>query len=307
VIELGAHTSIAGGFHRALMRGAEIGCEVIQIFCKSNQQWKSAPISDTELELWQRARSEVGVTPALVHASYLINLAAPAGDIALRSARGLSEELARTARLGIPYLVVHPGAHGGQGEAEGIARVASALDRALEAGGTDSPRILLENTAGQGSSLGYCFEHIRDIIGASHYPHRLGVCFDTCHASAAGYELQSDAGYRSTWRSFARRVGWEALCAFHLNDSRTPPGSRRDRHEHIGCGTLGLGAFHRLLNDPRFSGRPMVIETPKPVAGLDCANLALLRSLRHTARAGNRARRCLDELRELADRAARRA
>ncbi len=305
--KLGAHTSIAGGFYRALVRGAEIGCEVIQIFCKSNQQWRSAPISETELELWQRTRSELGVMPALVHSSYLINLASPAEDVWTRSVRGASEELARTARLGIPYLVVHPGAHGGQGEREGIARAARALDRVLEAEGAVAPRILLENTAGQGSSIGYRFEHIRDIIGGSRYPQRLGVCFDTCHAAAAGYELGGDARYRSTWRTFARLVGWEALCAFHLNDSRTRPGSRCDRHEHIGCGSVGVSAFHRLLNDPRFSGRPMVIETPKPLPGLDRANLALLRSLRDTARVGSRARRHLEELRDLAQRAARRA
>ncbi len=298
--QLGAHTSIAGGFHRALERGAANGCDIIQIFCKSNQQWRAPAISTTDLELWQMARSELRVVPALVHTSYLINLASPVGEVAERSARGLLEELGRTARLGIAYLVLHPGAHGGEGEARGIAQVASAVDRVLEQHGTEAPRILFENTAGQGQGIGYRFEHLRDLIGASRYPARLGVCFDTCHASAAGYGLAADSEWQSTWQNFTRTVGLEALCAFHLNDSRTPLNSRRDRHEHIGCGSLGLSAFHRLLNDSRFFGMPMVIETPKPAPELDRANLAVLRALLDTLRVSGTARRRLTELRKVA-------
>jgi deoxyribonuclease-4 len=287
---LGAHTSIAGGLHLALERGAAAGCEVVQIFTRSNQQWAARPLRDDEVALWHETRARTGVVPALVHSCYLLNLAAPAAALRDRSIEALADELVRADRLAIPYLVLHPGAHMGDGEAAGIARIANGIDRAFAAAGDARTKLLLENTAGQGTCLGNRFEHLRDILAAVAEPDRIGVCLDTCHALAAGYELTSDDGYAAAIDALRRCVGAARVRACHLNDSKQPLGSRVDRHEHIGRGCLGLSPFQRLLNDRRFAGLPMVLETPKPTDAADRQNLAVLRALAGRRRVTPRAR-----------------
>jgi len=288
---VGAHTSIAGGLHLALERGAEAGCDVVQIFSKSNQQWAAKPIREADLSDWAQARRRTGVAPAMVHASYLINLASPDRALREKSLRSLAVEYARCAMLRIPYLVLHPGAHMGSGEARGLRRVAAALDRVLARQPDNPAKILLETTAGQKSSLGHRFEHLRDVFAAAREPHRLAVCADTCHLHAAGYDLATAAGWRRTFESCDRAVGRGRIEAVHVNDSKTPRGSRVDRHEHLGRGTIGLAAFRRLVNDDRFEGVPMVLETPKPTPHADPVNLAVLRALFGRARVGSLARR----------------
>jgi deoxyribonuclease IV len=278
-VKIGAHTSIAGGIYKALLRGAEDGCDVIQIFTRSNQQWAARAYLDEELEQWWSARESTGVDPAMAHSSYLINLAATDRALREKSYRALADEYLRCTRLGVRHLVMHPGAHVGDGEAKGIARIAAGVDRLFEEQ-PDSPVMLLfENTAGQGTCLGHRFEHLRDLLAAMRHHHRAGICIDTCHTLAAGYEIRTERGYRETFAELDRIVGLDRVRAFHVNDSKKPFGSRVDRHEHIGRGALGLGAFRMLVNDPRFVGLPMAIETPKPDPQADRTNLAILRAL----------------------------
>lgn len=290
-LRVGAHTSIAGGLHLALERGAEAGCDVVQIFSKSNQQWAARPINEPDLAAWGEARARTGVAPELVHASYLINLASPDRALREKSIRSLEVEYRRAAMLGVPRLVLHPGAHLGSGEAAGIRRVAAALDRVLARHPDDPTRILLETTAGQKSSLGHCFDHFGDVLALAREPDRLGVCIDTCHLHAAGYDLGTAAGWQRTLESCDSALGPGRIEAVHANDSKTPRGSRVDRHEHLGRGSIGLGAFRRLVNEPRLAGAPMVLETPKPTPHADAINLAILRALHGKRRVGAAAKR----------------
>ena len=291
-VRIGAHVSIAGGLERALERGAAVGCDVIQIFSRSNQQWAARPITAETVAAWRAAVARTGVEPTMVHACYLLNLAAPRAWLRKKSIRALAEELRRCALLGIPNLVIHPGAHCGDGEATGVARIAAAIERAY-AGQPDNPtRLLLENTAGQGSSVGHRFEHLRDIIGAMKWGgDRVGVCIDTAHTLAAGFDITTGDGWQRTFEHLEAAVGVGRVAGFHVNDSKTPKGSRVDRHEHLGRGHLGLGALRCLVNDPRFAGLPMVIETPKPSDDADRVNLGILRALSGRTRIGPRARK----------------
>jgi len=277
---LGAHMSIAGGVDKALVRGAEVGCEAIQIFTKNNNQWKAAPLSASDASAFRAGQRETGIRAVVAHDSYLINLASPDPSLYERSVAAFDEELDRCATLGIPYLIAHPGAHVGSGLEEGIERIASALNRLLRRRDRRKVSVLLETTAGQGTSIGHRFEHLRDIIGRLRTPDRVGVCVDTCHVFAAGYDLRTRKSCQAVWREFDAIVGLEKVRAFHLNDCRRDLGCRTDRHEHIGKGFLGEDAFRWLMNDRRFDGIPMVLETPK---GKDCAedrmNLGVLRRL----------------------------
>jgi deoxyribonuclease-4 len=225
---------------------------------------------------------------ALAHASYLINLASPDRTVWERSIQALAEEVGLCAGIGVPLLVVHPGCHMGSGEEAGLRRVARGLDRVLgRRGRPRGVRVLLENTAGQGTSLGHRFEHLGRVLAAAGSADRLGICFDTCHAVAAGYGLAGAADYRRTLGELARCVGLDRLRAFHLNDSRGARGSRRDRHAHIGEGHVGLDGFRRILNDRRFHDVPMVLETPKGTRDEhDLRNLATLRGLVSRPRSG---------------------
>jgi len=271
--------SIAGGLYRALERGAEAGCDVVQVFTKSNVQWATRPLTEEDLEAWQAARDATGVVPAMVHDSYLINVGSPDGAMWNKSYNALADEYGRCQALGIPNLVMHPGAHMGSGEEAAVAAIARALDR-LHGEQPDNPtRVLLENTAGQGTNIGYRFEHLRDILGAVAAPDRAGLCIDTAHTLAAGYDIRTADGWDTTFAELDRTVGAGYVRAFHVNDSSKPLGSRVDRHAEIGDGYLGLEAFGCLVNDRRFRGLPMTLETPKPDAGADRRNLARLRSL----------------------------
>lgn len=282
---LGAHMSIAGGVDKALWRGQQVGCETVQIFTKSPNRWAAKPLDPADVQRFRAARRETGIEPVWAHDAYLINLAAPEEPLWRRSLEAFVDEVERCQILGLPYLVTHAGAHKGSGEDVGLARIVEALDIACRRTTGSPVQILLETTAGQGSYLGYRFEHLAWIIEHAACPERLGVCFDTCHAFAAGYELRTPEGYEETWAQFDALVGLERLKVFHLNDALKELGSRVDRHTHIGEGELGLAAFGMLLNDPRFCDHPMVLETPKgPDMEEDRRNLALLRGLLDGAR-----------------------
>jgi deoxyribonuclease-4 len=283
--------SIEGGLHRAVERAREVDATALQIFVKSSRQWKARPLTQLEVEKFRQDCGEAGLAAhTLAHASYLINLSSPDAALRTRSESALGQELDRCADLGVPYLVLHPGSPGEGDEEAGLARVVACLDRLLvdrgkNGNGGDDVMLLLETTAGQGSSLGCRFAQLGSILEQARHGERLGVCFDTCHAHAAGYEFRDARSYRATLREFDREVGLDRLLAFHFNDSKHPLGSRKDRHEHIGHGEVGLEPFRLILNDRRFRGRPMVLETPK---GRDLAedrrNLAVLRAMLPGAR-----------------------
>ena len=285
-VRLGAHMSIAGGVDKAPLRGREVGCETIQVFTKSNRQWRAKPLTDQEMDAYRANLAATGIGPVVAHDCYLINLAAPSASVYGQSVAAFRDEMERAERLGIPYLVTHPGAHLGAGEADGIARVAEALNTLHAALPDLALQVLLETTAGQGTSLGRRFEEIAAILERVEARARLGVCLDTCHLFAAGYELRTPAGYARTMQELHACVGIDRVKAIHVNDSKTGLGSRVDRHAHIGDGALGTAAFRLLLNDRRFRRVPMILETPKDgddgVA--DRRNLARLRRLVDRAR-----------------------
>jgi deoxyribonuclease-4 len=285
--KIGAHVSIAGGLPRAIGRAGASGWGALQIFTKSVGQWRARPIPPEERKAFRRRATETGLRPIVAHNSYLINVAAADAALRARSIASLGEELDRAQSLGLDALVMHPGSHAS--ETEGLALIADALAHVLRTRRTGSTRILLEHTAGQGTNLGHRFEHLAAIVKGVGRTRRLGICLDTCHLVAAGYDITTPDGYERTFDELDRVVGIGLLGLFHLNDSKRPCGSRVDRHEHIGKGCLGLQTFERLLNDPRFADLPMVIETPKQedatkpgqVDPFDEMNLATLRGLRH--------------------------
>jgi deoxyribonuclease-4 len=277
---LGAHQSIAGGVKKALERGRDVGCDTIQIFVKSPNRWASKPLAGADVAAFKEAVDATGIWPVFAHALYLINLATPDEELWLKSLDALTDDLERCEQLGLPGLVIHPGSHRGSGEARGLARIASALDEVHSRLPGYGVQVWLETTAGQGDHLGYSFGQLRIMVDGVTHPERLGICFDTAHAFAAGYELRTQEGYEATWTEFDEVLGLDRLHAIHLNDSKKDLGSRVDRHEHIGQGLLGLEPFRYLLNDARFLGLPMTLETEKgPDLSEDRENLARLRSL----------------------------
>jgi len=282
---LGAHMSIAGGVERAAERGRSVGCNTIQIFTKNNNQWNAKPLTDEQVEKFHRSQAETKITPIFAHDSYLINLATPQRENYQKSFNAFLDEMQRAERLGLPYLVMHPGAHLGAGESRGLKKVIDSFNRLHKKTPGYRLVVLLETTAGQGTGLGYRFEHLAEIIEGVEEPQRLGVCFDTCHVLAAGYDIRTPSGYRKVMREFDETVGLDRLRAFHLNDSKKPLGSRVDRHEHIGKGHVGLEAFRMILGSRRFRKVPMVLETPKgPDMAEDRVNLETLRRLARTKR-----------------------
>jgi deoxyribonuclease-4 len=277
---LGAHMSIAGEVGEALIRGKRVGCECIQIFTKSSRQWASKPFSEQEIATFKRNQRETGISIVIAHDSYLLNLGAPDEVLRKRSVNGFIDEMHRCEALGVPFLVTHPGAHVGSGEEVGIKTIAKSIDETHAACKGFKTKIALEITAGQGSTLGYNFQQMGQIIDTVVENDRLRLCFDTEHAFAAGYDLRSEEGYQRTFSELDEYIGLKKLVAFHLNDSIKDLNSRVDRHQHIGKGMLGLEGFRRVLNDHRFSGLPMCLETPKgPDLKEDVENLATLRSL----------------------------
>jgi len=282
---LGAHVSVAGGLERAFERAAELGCEAIQIFVSNPNQWRGREIGEEEAERFRAARAASRVGPVAAHASYLINLAAADRAVLARSKKALAAELSRCASLGVDALVLHPGSHRGTSEEHGIERVAAALDSLLAAA-PEGPRLLLENTAGQGSSLGWRLEQLAAIRArlegtGSEGAGRVGFCLDTCHAFAAGYPVHEEDGYEEFLAEAGERLGLERVRLLHLNDSARPFGSRRDRHAHVGDGEIGTGLFARLVHEPRLAGVGMVIETETgPGREGHRRDLETLRSLR---------------------------
>ncbi|BDQ34301.1 deoxyribonuclease IV [Pseudodesulfovibrio portus] len=277
---LGAHMSIAGGLHMAFDRIRQVGGTALQIFTRNQRQWKIPALTGYDVELFGVAREQWGNYPIAAHDSYLINLASDQEEQEKRSLLSFAEELKRIEVLNIPYLVTHPGSHLGRGVDAGVARYAANLDRAIERSGTETGMVLLETTAGQGTNLGSTFEELAAIIAASRHPERLGVCYDTCHTFAAGYDIRTPEAYAATFDAFDRTVGLDRLKFFHLNDSKTDFDSRRDRHEHIGKGAIGLDGFRNLMRDPRFKDVPKTLETPKDKdLEDDIRNLSILREL----------------------------
>jgi deoxyribonuclease IV len=261
--KFGAHLSIAGGVEKAVERARAVRAECLQLFVKSPSQWRFGPLSDESVARFRSDAAAAGLTPLVGHASYLLNLASPDEVLYERSRTCLLEEWDRCARLACQYLVVHPGAHMGSGEAAGLARIALALDW-LHAARPDNPvRILLETTAGGGSELGGRFEHLRYVLGSIDQPARLGVAIDTCHLFAAGYDLRSPAAVKDTLGHLDRTVGLANVRVIHANDAKGDLGSHLDRHEHIGRGRLGREAFRLLVNHPALAALPFILETPK--------------------------------------------
>jgi deoxyribonuclease IV len=280
---IGAHMSIAGGLHRVFERLEAVGGECLQLFVKPNVQWAAGELSLEEVEWFAREQVRTGIAPVVAHASYLLNLASPDPGLRQRSGLTLALELVRSARLGIPYLVLHPGSHQGTGEKIGIRRIARGVDRALTRAGVPDIQILLETTAGAGTQLGCRLEQLRDIIGLSRSAERLGVCLDTSHVYAAGYDLSRAEACEDFLDSFERLISLKRLKAVHANDSKTALGAKSDRHEQIGRGFLGIQTFERLLHDPRLAGRPFILETPKGKQGdrsWDEINIQTLKQLR---------------------------
>lgn len=273
--------SIAGGMDKAVERARIVGCDALQVFTKNNNQWRAAPFRDGEVEAFRRGLEETGIGPVVAHDGYLINLAARVRPLWKKSLAAFIVELERCATLGIPSLVAHPGAHGGAGEAEGIQRAAEALEASLAA--VAGPMVLLEVTAGQGTSLGWRFDHLAAIRAAvgTLARRRVGVCLDTCHLFAAGYDFRTPAGYRALRREMDATLGAGLVRAIHLNDSKKCLGSRVDRHDHIGRGQIGLPGFRQFVRDRAWRGVPMLLETPKEpdFRRTDRRNLSVLRRL----------------------------
>jgi deoxyribonuclease-4 len=289
---LGAHLSISGGLPRAVDRAEASGCEALQIFTKSAGQWRARELPPEEIALFKRRVRQTRIRPVVAHNSYLINLAAADTTLRARSVASLRDELDRADSLALDGLVMHPGSYTSGTESGGLKLIADGLAEILASRPDGHARILLEHTAGQGTNLGHRFEHLAEIIDLLAGSPRVGVCLDTCHLLAAGYDICSERGYEDTFRQFATIVGLSRLKAFHLNDSKKPCASRVDRHEHIGKGCLGLAPFRRILNDRRFEKLPMLLETPKvdtpqtrrlsDIDPLDKMNLETLRRLRQS-------------------------
>jgi len=277
---LGAHMSIAGGPANALYRGASISCDAIQMFVGSPNRWRSKALTASVIEDFAQAAEATGIHPIVAHSAYLINLGSPDDALFQRSRGLLIDELARCAALGIHDHVLHPGAHMGAGEEAGLERIADGLRQVLEATSGAPVRILLETTAGMGTHLGHRFEHLAWLIDRLDGSERLGVCLDTAHVLAAGYDLRAPASYEATFAAFDALIGLDRLHCLHLNDSLKALDSRVDRHTWIGQGEVGLKAFELLVNDPRLQAVPMLLETPKgDDLKEDVEALALLRSL----------------------------
>lgn len=274
---LGAHVSVAGGLHKAFSNGHKLGCDAIQIFVTNPNRWSGSALSSEQVESFRKTHKQTNIQQVIVHDIHLTNLASPKAETRDKSIQAFAWQLGLVEQLGLEYFVTHLGSHLGAGEPEGLGVLSQSLNQILDE--SRSATVLLETTAGQGRNLGYRFEHLQQIISQSSQPDRLGVCFDTCHVFAAGYDLRTEEDYYRTFNQFDQIVGLSQIKAFHLNDAKSGFGSRVDRHDHIGQGNIGLTAFELLVNDPRFQGRPMIIETPE-MNKMHDRNLKTLRQLR---------------------------
>ena len=275
---LGAHVSTAGGLYKSIENGEKLDCEAIQIFVKSPNRWVSKELTEDDTNRFKASWQASSIQSVLIHDIHLTNLTSPKPEVLENSRDQVRSQLQLADVLGIPYFVTHMGAHLDAGEDEGLRLLSESLNLLFEQTAGGEVMVLLETTAGQGSNMGYTFEHLRRTIDSSKYPERLGVCLDTCHIFVAGYDIRTEDAYQKTFEEFDRIIGLDRLRAFHLNDAKTEYQSRKDRHEHIGEGNLGALPFKLLLNDSRFAGVPMVIETPK-MEEMHGTNLAVLRSL----------------------------
>jgi deoxyribonuclease-4 len=292
-MRIGAHMSVAGGVSKAVERAVAHGCEALQIFCKNANQWRGRPLDRAEVRAFRAGVDRAGLSPAVSHASYLINLATSFPELRKQSLDAFVDELDRADMLGLLGVVIHPGACTAGDEDQALRLAAEMIRSAFEVRPRQRAMVLLEHTAGQGRTIGCRFEQLAAILEHLDGSPRVGVCLDTCHVLASGYDIASRGGYAETFAAFERTVGLDRLKVFHANDSKTPCGSRVDRHEHIGKGYLGLAPFRRLLGDRRFAGLAMIIETEKAggpdragtiaVDRYDRANLGTLRRLRAVA------------------------
>ena len=287
-MKFGAHMSTSGGAYKALQRGRSIHCDVVQIFVKNNMQWLGKPFSPEHVAAYADEQAASSFACVFGHTGYLINLGAPASDNRDRSIKSLIQEIELATQIALPFLVLHPGAHLGAGEAAGIKQIVAGLDEVFAATKQSPVRIALENTAGQGTCLGNKIEQLAAIFDRVKKPGRLGVCLDTAHFFAAGYDIRTPKGWNAVIREVGSLIGLKQILAFHLNDSKTDLGSRVDRHDHIGKGRIGKEAFHHIVNDARFKHHPGCLETPKSEdLHEDVQNLATLRAL---TEAGTRAK-----------------
>ncbi len=257
---LGSHLSVSGGLQNALFKAGEYGFDTVAVFVRNQRQWSGPPLAEQAVETFRQVRRELAIAPVVAHGSYLMNLAGEE-EVRQKSIAALTDELDRCGRLGIEFYVFHPGSCADTHA--GIARIAEALNGVLASAPISSPRVLLETTAGQGNCIGSRFEHLADILGRLHKPRQCGVCMDTCHIFAAGYDMRTPATYQETMRLFDSIIGMEQLAAIHVNDSVRDLGSCVDRHAHIGHGKIGLEGFANLVNDSRLADTPMILETPK--------------------------------------------
>ena len=279
--EIGAHMSIAGGLHLALDRGRRIGCGAVQIFLKNQRQWAARPLDQADVRAFRAARRMHAIRHVFAHSSYLINLGNPNDALWSQAVDAFTDELERAEALGLSCVVIHPGSHMGTSLEAGLARVTAALDESLARTSGYRVKVALENTAGAGNTIGRTFGELATLLERAARPERIGVCLDTCHLFAAGYDVRTPAGYRRAMAELDTTVGRRRVLAFHLNDAKAPLGSGLDRHENIGRGLLGVAPFRMLLNDRRFARVPKVLETPKePEPTADLRNLAVLRGLR---------------------------
>lgn len=288
-MRLGAHMSAAGGLFKAFARGDEAGCESMLVFTKSNRQWKAKPIVDKDIEKYRKAAVEYDhIHPVAVHASYLINIASPKDDLWEKSYQALKDEVERAAAFDIPLLTFHPGSFVSSDEQSGMARIARGLKRLLEETAESCPNVTVcvETMAGQGTNIGSSFEQLATILSQVGDHERLGVCFDTCHVFAAGYDIRTPETYAETMAAFDETVGLDKIKCFHLNDSKHELGSNKDRHEHIGQGFIGKSGFANFVNDSRWANHPAHLETPKTEEDedgneieMDPVNLKTLRDL----------------------------
>jgi len=274
---LGAHMSVAGGFDKAIIAGTSIGCSTIQIFTKSNRQWTAKELSTPEINIYKEMLSRSSINPVVAHTAYLINIGSPNKEIEKKSTRSLAEEIERCNQLSIPYLVLHPGSYVNGDKHDCLERIIENLNTVIQ--NIDSTTILLELMSGQGSTVGSSFEELEYIYKNVENKKQIGICFDTCHAWAAGYDFSTAQGYEDMWNYFDATLGFEHLKVIHINDSKGTRGSRVDRHETIGKGTIGLEAFEMLMNDTRLYDIPKILETPKNSLEDDLYNMDLLKNL----------------------------
>ncbi|MCF7885763.1 MAG: deoxyribonuclease IV [Candidatus Marinimicrobia bacterium] len=259
---IGCHVSISGGVEKSPTRGKNYGCDAMQIFTANQRRWEGKPITDEAAKEFKQELEKNQIKSVVTHDNYLINLAKPDKQKRQKSLDAFYREIMRSDKLGIPYIVFHPGSHLGKGEDYGLKQIAESIDIVLEKAEDTSPLLLLEITAGQGTNLGYTFEHLRTIIDLSDNPERLAVCYDTCHAHSAGYDITSKEKYNDTFKKFDEVIGLELLKVFHFNDTQKELGSKKDRHASLGEGILGWEPFRRIVCDERFKEVPMLLETP---------------------------------------------